>query len=267
MVTTPNHGFQLCNEWAESKHPKNAIAEVKYDGMMVLVEQGRLYNRNLRDETFRFPEIQVHKDLVIVGEIVILVNGISQFHLLARRMVDNPKEIRLRSRLYPATLIAFDVLEVNGQNFADDPLSKRRQVLEGLEHTKGLNGACLVSGYWGCPAADVPGLLQLMRDQMAEGIIVKDLDAPYKPSRGDAWLKLKAWAEKDFDILSHEITENGGFVVWVENKGYRQRVVVNNPSLAQDIATSHTKKLTIRYLQEEPTGALRQAHVHGVPWH
>ncbi len=260
------YGFQLANDYDPKKHPTNAIAEVKYDGMMVLIENGRMYNRKGRDVTFQFPEVHVHPTVVIVGEIVILKDGISQFELLLKRRVDNPKEVRLRSMLYPATLVAFDLLELNGQNLTGEPLSKRRSALEALEHTGALNGHVFVAGYWGCPPEKVEEYLELMRQQNAEGIMVKDLNAPYAAARGDAWLKLKAWKERDYQVLSHEITENGGFVIWIENKGYRQKVVVNKVSLADDIAKGKVQQLTIRYLDEEPSGALRQPHVYRVPW-
>ncbi len=59
--------------------------------------------------------------VAIVGEIVILVNGLSQFHMLQKRNVDNPREVALRQTIFPATLVAFDVLEVGGHDCVQDP--------------------------------------------------------------------------------------------------------------------------------------------------
>ncbi len=266
VVNIPKHGFQLCSDYDVKKHPANAIAEVKYDGMMVVVESGRIYNRKGRDVTAQFPEIKVDPSVVIVGEIVILINGLSQFHMIQKRNTDNPREVALRMRIYPATLVAFDVLEVNGHDLQVDPLSARRKVLEDLEKTGHLNGHVYVTGFWGCPPEKVDDYLQLMRDQDAEGIVVKDLDAPYKPIRNPAWMKLKAWKEAEYDILRHETTENGGFVVWISNKGYEQKVVVNKMDLVATIKGGNVRRLLIRYLFEEPSGALRQPHVYGVPF-
>jgi len=117
---------------------------------------------------------------VLVGEIVVLLEGVSQFHMMQKRNVDNPKEVLLRSRLYPATLVAFDVLEVNGTSYVDKPLSERRKVLEDLNGSGLLNDHVYVAPYWGCPPEKVEEYLQMMRDQNAEGIIVKDLDKPYR---------------------------------------------------------------------------------------
>jgi len=262
----PKYGFQLCADYDAKRHPANAIAEVKYDGMMVLVENGRLYNRRLRDVTPQFPEVRVDPSLVLVGEVVILQDGLSQFHMLQKRNVDNPNEVKLRSRLYPATLVAFDVLEVNGQDLTGEPLSQRRTTLEHLEKTIAVNGSVYVAGFWGCPPEKVDDYLNLMRDQNAEGVIVKDLDSKYEPKRGHAWQKVKAWKEADYDVLRWEVTENGATVVWISNKGREQKVVVNHVGLAGDIRAGKVHRLTIRYLDEEESGALRQPHVRGVPW-
>ena len=264
----PNYDFQLCADYDPKKHPSNAIAEIKYDGMMILAEGGRLYNRDKRDVTFEFPEVHVHPAVVMVGEVVILKDGVSQFHLLQKRKTNNPKEIRLRSMIFPATLVAFDVLSVNGVDYQDKPLSERRKILEDLKGTGLLNDHVYVASYWGCPPEKVDEYLQMMRDQNAEGIIVKDLDAPYRGgSRNAGWQKLKAWKEAAYDIQKHEITGNGGFVIYIANKGYLQKVVVNSRQLADDIAKGNVKRVLIRYLDEEPgTNALRQPHVIGSSW-
>lgn len=262
----PKYGFQLAEDYKPNCHPAHAIAEVKFDGMMVMVEQGRMYNRKGRDVTFQFPEVHVDPSLVLVGELVIMKQGISQFHWMQKRNVDNPKEIRLRSMTYPATLVVFDVLEVSGQDISKEPLSKRRDVLNSLESTGLLNAHGYVAGFWGCPPEKVNDYLELMRAQNAEGIMVKDLDAPYRSGRGRAWQKLKAWKDDDYDVLSFEVTDKGGFVVWVVNKGYKQKVVVNDAKLVGQIQRGEVRRLKIRFLEEEPSGALRQPHVHGVPW-
>lgn len=256
----------MANDYDPKRHPANAIAEIKYDGMMVLVEDGRLINRRLRDVTGQFPEIHVDSSVVLVGELVILQNGISQFHMMQRRNTDNPKEVAIRSKLMPATFVAFDVLEVKGQDFSKDPLSKRRELLQNLEKTGLVNEHVFVAGFWGCPPEKVDDYLQLMRDQHCEGIMVKNLDAPYSESRSHAWQKKKAWHEADYDILRYEDTDAGGFVIWISNKGYEQKIVVNNQKFVQGIRDGRIQRLTIRFLDEEPaTKALRQPHVHGLP--
>lgn len=262
----PKHGIQLCNDYEPRKHPKNAIAEVKFDGLMALVENGKVYGRRHKyDITYQFPEIRVDPALVVLGEIVIEGGGLDQFHLVQMRNVENPTEIRLRSQANPATLMVFDILEADGRNLEKEPLSKRRENLESLK-LRLENDHVQVAGFWGCPPEKVPEYLDMMRGQNAEGIIVKNLDAGYWPTRNDGWLKLKAWKEGTYEILGFDVTENLGFVVYIENKGYKQKVVVNNVALAERIRQGKVQQLLIRYLDEELSHALRQPHVVGVPW-
>ncbi len=262
----PKHGFQLCNEWEASRHPQNAIAEQKYDGIHLIAEGGRLYNRKGRDITEQFPEVQVHPSLVLVGELVVLDHGISDFNKLLLRKTDNRKEILLRSLAWPATFIAFDILEFKGNDLTGMPLRERRRILENVEAVGLVSRNVHVPGYWVCPVEKVPEYLQLMREQQGEGIIVKNLDAPYQARRWDAWMKVKAWEEDEFFITRYEITPAGGFVVYIPTKGGEQRVVVNSRQLAGQVAEGKVQKLRIRYLEIEPSGLLRQPHVHGVAW-
>lgn len=191
-----------------------------------------------------------------------LKNGVSQFHMLQKRNVDNPKEIELRSKLFPAKLVAFDVLKLNGQDLADRPLRDRRKVLEALGQSGVLKGGH-VADYMDCPKEKVDEILDAVREFKGEGIIVKDLDAPYIPKRNRAWMKVKAWKEGEYDVIEHEITEKGALVVYVVNSGYRQKVVCNSAKMAERIEKGEITKLKIRYLDVEESGALRQPHIVG----
>ncbi len=262
----PKHGFQLCDEYDLKRHPKDAIAEVKYDGTMVVVEDGRLYNRHNRDITEQFPEVQVPPWATLVGEMVVLDHGVSDFNKLLMRKTENRKQIQLRSIAWPATLIAFDLLELRGNDLQGLPLRERRKRLEDLEAAGLMSKSVHVPGYWVCPPEKVPYYLQLMREQLGEGIIVKDLDARYEPKRGHNWMKVKGWEQTEKEILRHEITPNGGFVVYIPTKGGEQRVVVNDRQLAGRIAEGKVQKLWIRFLEVEPSGLLRQPHVHRVAY-
>lgn len=275
------HGWQLCGDYDERHHPDRAIAETKFDGMMCMTAHadGRLWNRPRekkpsRDVSVHFPEIVIPPGVVLLGEICILQNGVSQFHRLQSRMVDNPAEIRIRSRMLPATFVAFDVLWVNGQSFENETLEARRRTLNAVPGAYQTQGV-FVPPYWDCPKEKVPELLELMRTSLAEGIIVKDLDARYKPGRGHGWMKVKAWEEFTADIRDMEVTANLGFVVYVDTpKGYRQKVVVNDTALQGRVQRREVTKLVVRYLNagtqdglEPGTGAMRQPHVAGVPYH
>ncbi len=156
--------------------------------------------------------------------------------------------------------IAVDVDQ--GLDHSDFPLSERRRVLEGVQFPWSIHSV----DFWGCPLEKVDEYLSTVRSMQGEGLIIKDLDARYRFDRNDGWLKLKAWKEKEYPVLGHETTGALGFVVFISNEGREQEVAVNDPRLADLIRAGKVERLRVRYLEVEPTGALRQPHVAGIPW-
>ncbi len=259
-------GFQLCEVWNPTLHPPLSISEVKFDGTMVLAQEGRFITRSMRDITPQFPEVRLPTDLTAVGELCVFQNGVSHFPSLQRRRVENPSEIRIRSQALPATLVLFDVLEEKGNCLVDYPLSRRREWLETWWKDEGRPESrnVALAGATPCPLEEVEERLAEVRDRGAEGLIIKDLTKPYREKRWEAWLKLKAWREKWLPIVRHEATEAGGFVVYVVNNGYEQKVVVNNTASQQRILRGQASVVLLRFLEESEEGALRQPHVRRV---
>jgi len=115
--------------------------EVKWDGMRVLVDiaegRVRIWSRNENDVTVSFPELQglieVADDVLLDGEVVALGEGVPSFGALADRMHvrDASRALRL-SEKNPVTLIAFDLLRLDGEELLERPLSERRELLLGL---------------------------------------------------------------------------------------------------------------------------------------
>jgi bifunctional non-homologous end joining protein LigD len=111
------------------------IHEVKWDGMRVLVDRTpdrlRIFSRNENDVTVSFPELHalatVGTDFLLDGEVVALGEGIPTFGALQDRMHvrDAGRALRL-SEKNPVTLIAFDLLRLDGEDLCERPLSERR---------------------------------------------------------------------------------------------------------------------------------------------
>ena len=108
------------------------IHEIKYDGFRILVRRQdrrvRLLSRNARDLTYRFPLISAaisslaSDSCVIDGEAIVCDdNGLPVFDVI--------RNYRYGSS---ATLCAFDVLELNGQDLRDRPLEERKAALKML---------------------------------------------------------------------------------------------------------------------------------------
>jgi bifunctional non-homologous end joining protein LigD len=186
------------------------IHEVKWDGMRVLVDRTpdrlRIWSRNENDVTVSFPELHalanVGTDFLLDGEVVALGEGIPTFGALQDRMHvrDAGRAVRL-SEKNPVTLIAFDVLRLDGEDLCERPLSERRELLLGL----GLDDVA-----WQVPPTYDDGqmLLSAAEQQGLEGIVSKRLSSRYRPGvRSREWLKFP-------------IRPTGSFVVG----GYRHEI-------------------------------------------
>ena len=177
-----------CNEWQ---------AEWKWDGIRCqAVRRGRrayLWSRGEELVTEQFPEIarQVERlchDCIIDGEIVARRDGsILPFHELQKRLGRSvvPKRIL---REIPVALIAYDLLEQDGTDFRDLPLSQRRGHLEELVRPVAgdqIMISPIVEGDW--------SELEFQRSQaaqnFAEGLMLKRKTSPYRSGRvrGDWW--------------------------------------------------------------------------------
>jgi bifunctional non-homologous end joining protein LigD len=170
--------------------------EVKWDGIRALVDVAdgrvRVWSRNENDITVAWPELQalgsLGRDVLLDGEIVALGNGVPTFGALADRMHlrDVTKVARL-AETNPATLLAFDVLRVDGEDVCRRSLRDRRALLESL----GLD-APPIAAVVQVPASYEDGqtLLDAAEAQRLEGIVSKRWTSAYHPGRRSRdWLK------------------------------------------------------------------------------
>jgi DNA ligase-1 len=183
-------------------------AEVKLDGIRVQVHKsGRdvaVFTRSLDDITERVPEVvQLARSLdavaaVFDGEAIALDDAgrPRPFQETAARTGSHDAD----SGTTPLTAYFFDVLHLNGTDLIDAPASER---LEVLEHAVP-------------PSAVVPRVVSADPGEVAdffaetvaaghEGLVVKDLEAPYEAGRrGAAWVKIKPRHTLDLVVLAVE---------------------------------------------------------------
>lgn len=163
--------------------------EVKWDGMRLIVEvtgtQARLTSRNGNDVTRTFPEL-AHldaPDLVLDAEAVAFADGRPSFGALATRLQRSGRGARMAADAVPVTLLAFDLLVLQGRDLIGEPLSTRRELLEGLALGDDLLQVPPVYD-------DGPMLLEATRAQGLEGIVSKRLSSRYASGvRSPHWLK------------------------------------------------------------------------------
>ncbi|CAN5417208.1 MAG: non-homologous end-joining DNA ligase [Actinomycetota bacterium] len=186
----------------ESFDDERFIFEPKWDGVRTLAvcsDETRLLSRKGRDVTGTYPEVgRLHQQLVALqaivdGEIVALKDGVPSFELLQSRInLQNKHDIERATKSLPVTFIAFDLLYLDGRSVIEQPIEKRKEMLESLvvpsRHVQ-------VS-----PSIRTEGrsLSAEVEARHMEGIVAKRLGSPYRPGkRTKEWLKIKVTHEAD----------------------------------------------------------------------
>ncbi len=177
---------------------ENYFFEPKWDGLRAILflreRKLELQNRNLRDATGSYPELQKVKDniraktAVIDGEVVVLgENGTPNFgSLQARFGVDDPKRVSILAKTTPVTYVAFDLLHVNGQDVITRPLVERKRRLKSIIK----EGPYLL--YGDHVEAEGTRFFEEATDRGFEGVIAKESQSQYSPGlRTDYWIKIK----------------------------------------------------------------------------
>ena len=176
--------------------------EWKWDGIraQLVRRAGKCYLWSRGEElvTDRFPEIATAGRLlpdgtVIDGEIMSWKDGRPlPFAQLQRRIGRKTLGAKILEEV-PVVLIAYDLLEIDGVDVRERPLALRRQRLGELLATPGVSRTLILS-----PAVDVDGwggvraAWRRAREECAEGLMLKRLDAPYGVGRRrGGWWKWK----------------------------------------------------------------------------
>lgn len=122
------------------------VYEPKWDGFRSLSWSGpeiRLDSRNERPLLRYFPELepalfQLPDSTVVDGEIVVVVDDVTEFDVLQQRIHPAESRITMLSEQSPAQLVAFDLLAIHGEDLRDQPFTERRRRLgelyESLEY-------------------------------------------------------------------------------------------------------------------------------------
>jgi bifunctional non-homologous end joining protein LigD len=163
-----------------------------------------MQTRNARNVSDSYPELHMIHELVnqvnavIDGEIVAFdETGKNSFEALQQRMnLRNEREIKRISKQIPVTLVAFDLLWLDGNDLTGLPLEERRQLLEGIaEQDERLQVVAHVDGE-GMAFVDAAKGLGL------EGVVAKRTGTKYQPGRRTPdWRKIKLTNTQDCVIL------------------------------------------------------------------
>lgn len=178
--------------------PADYAAEWKWDGIRVqaVMEGGvqRLYSRTGDEISGAFPDVMegLAFEGAVDGELVVWRDGVvAPFGDLQQRLNRKTVDAKMMAT-YPAAVVAYDLLALNGEDLRHRPLRERRAQLEALVADGGsrLHLSPVV------PYEDWPTLARLRADPpvgaAAEGLMLKRWDSAYVAGRPKGpWFKWK----------------------------------------------------------------------------
>jgi len=169
------------------------IFEVKWDGVRALIYKTQtlsIQSRNNKELLNRFPEFREIENqkgsMVLDAEIIVMEKGAVSFKAAIERLqASNQRDIEYKSKTLPATLILFDILELNGESLLRKPLMERKKLLtQNLQEGKHF----LISDYIETNGEDY---YKAVTQKGLEGIIAKKKNSKYVQGRSNNWLKIK----------------------------------------------------------------------------
>ncbi len=189
---------QLCATAEDPPEDESWLSEIKFDGYRLLAfldnGQVKLVTRNGHDWTDRLPAVARGvaglrvQSALLDGELVALdKDGVSSFPALQRALSDGND-----AALY---YYLFDLLHLDGWDLRSSPLVERKRVLSGLDGWRGM------LRYSDHQAGDTVRMRQAACRMNLEGIICKQVDAPYRAGRGHGWVKVKCRGREEFIVL------------------------------------------------------------------
>ena len=249
---------QLARSRSELPLGEQWAYEPKYDGFRAIAfvdgDECLLQSRGGKPLSRYFPEISLPPGrYVLDGEIIIdSADGHEDFGALQNRIHPAASRIAMLAEETPARYVAFDVLALGDDTLLDKPFQERRRVLEN----------------------DVPGppdLTPLSRDpddaepwlEGGEGVVAKDLGAPYRPGERKGMFKIKRLRTIDAVVVGYRPGKEegtvGSLILGLYDKGGKLHVVGHSSGLR-----AKEKRDLVAKLEPYETG--RRGHGDASRW-
>ena len=174
--------------------------EMKWDGVRAIayLAGGRvqLLSRKGRDDTGAYFEVARElakislQTAILDGEVVVMdTAGRPNFGLLQHRInLTKPADIERAAKAYPAKLMLFDILELNGQSLIKKSYQERRAILQDVVRPEPGSLIQVPPIFEG----DLQAALATGRLLQLEGVVAKRRNSIYQPGRRTrTWLKIK----------------------------------------------------------------------------
>ncbi len=193
---------------------KPAALEFKYDGFRLMITKDKkgsikLFTRRLDEVTKQFPEVVEYVKEFVKGRSFILDSEAvgydskklhyRPFQEISQRIKRKYEIARMEKEL-PVEVNVFDILYYEGKNLINKPFRERRQLIERVVNEKKWK-LKLAENFITDNEREAEDFYKKALDAGEEGVMMKNLNAPYKPgARVGYMLKLKP-ALNTFDLV------------------------------------------------------------------
>ena len=288
----------LIGQTAEAFDSSDYIYELKLDGERCVAyldpkDGTELRNKRNMKMLMKVPELSnihllVGERCILDGELIIIVNGKPNFFEIQRRsLTTNEFKIRLQSKKYPASFIAFDILYLKDKEVISLPLIERKKLLNNVIKE---NERLAISRYIEEHGID---FYRLTEEQDLEGVVAKKKNSKYSfDKRSKDWIKIKNLQDDDFVVCGYIEKENN--IISIVLGQYDGDILVNKGHVTLGISTedfeiiSSVKKLSgspfavlpiseenavwlepvtvckVKYMMKTSTGSMRQPVFQGL---
>jgi bifunctional non-homologous end joining protein LigD len=183
----------LCQTATEAYDAPNTLWERKYDGirMVAIIDATgtTLQARSGTIKTHLFPDVKID----IIGNTPVILDGEfvsgDTFNGIQHR-ANRGSGIEQAAKDFPAVYQVFDILQAKGMDLRNEPLSRRKDILNTLVIP---SDRVVVAPVYSSGIQ----LLETAKEQAWEGVIGKSRSGVYREGSRD-WLKVKIWREDKF---------------------------------------------------------------------
>ncbi len=212
LPLSPTVEPQLARSARELPTGDGWVYEPKFDGFRAIVfvdgDELEIQSRSGRPLRRYFPELSFAPGrYVIDGEIVIdapTEDGVAlqDFGSLQQRLHPAASRVAMLAEQIPARFVAFDLLASGDELLLERPLSERRAALEALAAETGLP----LTPWTSDPDETGPWLAH------GEGVVAKELGAPYRPGARRGMVKIKRLRTLDAVVAGYRPGKEQGTV-------------------------------------------------------
>jgi len=192
---------------------KPAAVEYKYDGFRMIIHknntQVNIFTRRLENVTKQFPEVAEYVKKYVKGKTFVLdgeavgfdkkTKVYKPFQEISQR-IKRKYDIEKMQEELPVEINVFDILYYNGKSMINEPFEKRRKLVEKIisqQKYKIVEAKQIITDNEEQASAFYK---EALKDNQ-EGVMMKNLTAPYKPgSRVGYMIKIKP-EERELDLV------------------------------------------------------------------